>query len=78
VVESGTVTEVLPDGLFRLALDSGDPVVAHMAAALTLRRARIKVGHSVDVEDLTPDFHHNKRGRIVARNRGDASAAQSG
>jgi hypothetical protein len=36
-----------------------------MAAALTLRRARIKVGHSVDVEDLTPDFHHNKRGRIV-------------
>jgi translation initiation factor IF-1 len=58
------VTEQLPSGLFRVRLDGGGAVVAHIADRLDRNFVRILVGDQVELELSPLDAG---RGRIVAR-----------
>jgi len=49
----GTVTQVLPGTMFRVALPSGHEVLAHISGKMRKNFIRISVGDRVDVE-ITP------------------------
>ena len=49
----GTVTQVLPGTMFRVALPNGHEVLAHISGKMRKNFIRISVGDRVDVE-LTP------------------------
>jgi translation initiation factor IF-1 len=62
----GIVTELMPSALYRVRLDDGPSVVAHIADRIDRNFVRVLVGDRVRVE-LTPlDLG---RGRIVERLR---------
>jgi len=60
----GTVGEVLAGGLFRVKLDSGLNVLAHLAGKMRKFRIRIVLGDRVRVA-VSP--YDPSRGRIVYR-----------
>jgi translation initiation factor IF-1 len=62
----GTVTEALPNALFRIELGDGSLVVAHVSASLRLGTGRILPGDGVRVA-LSP--FDRTRGRIIRRSR---------
>ena len=68
----GTVTEVLPDGNFRVKLDNEHEVLAYTAGKMRKFRIRTGVGDRVIVEMSPYDL---QRGRISFRHKGDAPAA---
>jgi translation initiation factor IF-1 len=61
---AGTVLEVLPRALYRVALDGGHEVTAHAASGAGRNFVRLVVGDRVTVE-LSP--RDAGRGRIVRR-----------
>jgi len=61
---AGTVLEVLPRALYRVALDGGHEVTAHPASGPGRNFVRLVVGDRVTVE-LSP--RDAGRGRIVRR-----------
>jgi len=63
-VREGEVIETLPSLSFRVKLDSGEEVLAHLAGKLRLYRIKILAGDRVKVE-LSP--YDEKRGRIIYR-----------
>jgi translation initiation factor IF-1 len=60
---AGVVTDVLPSAMYRVRLDSGQTVQAHIADRIDRNFVRVLVGDRVSVE-LTTDVG---RGRIVRR-----------
>ena len=60
---AGVVTDALPSALFRVRLDAGPSVVAHIADRADRNFVRILVGDRVRIE-LSADV---TRGRIVER-----------
>jgi translation initiation factor IF-1 len=50
---SGTVTQVLPGTMFRVALANGHEVLAHISGKMRKNFIRISVGDKVEVE-ITP------------------------
>lgn len=68
----GTVTEVLPDGNFRVKLDNEHEVLAYTAGKMRKFRIRTGVGDRVIVEMSPYDLN---RGRISFRHKGDAGPA---
>ena len=60
---TGVVTEALPSSLYRVRLDEGGIVTAHIADRMGRNFVRILVGDRVRIE-LTKDV---TRGRIVER-----------
>jgi translation initiation factor IF-1 len=58
------VTDLLPSGLYRVRLDDGPQIVAHVADRIDRNFIRILVGDRVGVELSPVDV---RRGRIVAR-----------
>ena len=62
--KEGVVTETLPSIRFRVKLDSGEEILAHLAGKLRLHRIRILPGDRVTVE-VSP--YDEKKGRIVYR-----------
>ena len=60
---TGTVTEQLPSALYRVKLDGGGLVTAHIADRLDRNFVRVLVGDRVRIE-LAPD---GGRGRIVEK-----------
>lgn len=62
---TGTVTQVLPNTMFRVALPNGHQVLAHISGKMRQNFIRISVGDKVQVE-ITP-YDLNK-GRISFRN----------
>ena len=61
---SGVVIEQLPSSLYRVRLDDGAPVVAHIADRIDRNFIRVIVGDRVRVELSPVDFG---RGRIVEK-----------
>ena len=47
---SGTVTQVLPDTMFRVELPNGHEVLAHISGRLRKNFIRISVGDQVNLE----------------------------
>jgi len=65
VIEAeGTVIEALPDAMFRVKLDSGHVVLAHISGKMRMHYIRILLGDRVTVE-LSP--YDLDRGRITYR-----------
>jgi translation initiation factor IF-1 len=60
---TGVVTDVLPSALYRVRLDDGGIVTAHVADRMDRNFVRILVGDKVRIE-LSKDV---TRGRIVER-----------
>ena len=60
----GTVTEVLPNAMFRVKLDNDHEVLAHTSGRMRKNRIRVLVGDRVLVE-MTP--YDLRRGRITYR-----------
>jgi translation initiation factor IF-1 len=62
----GTVTETLPNTVFRVQLENGHTVTAHISGKMRKHYIRILTGDKVKVE-LTP--YDLTKGRIVYRAR---------
>ena len=62
--QKGQVIETLPNLLFRVRLENGREVLAHLGGKLKIHRIKILSGDNVLVE-LTP--YDDKRGIIVYR-----------
>jgi translation initiation factor IF-1 len=60
----GTVTEALPNAMFRVELENGHKVLAHMSGRMRMHFIRILPGDQVTVE-LSP--YDLSKGRIVYR-----------
>jgi len=60
----GTVTEALPNAMFRVELENGHKVLAHMSGRMRMHYIRILPGDQVTVE-LSP--YDLTKGRIVYR-----------
>ena len=60
----GTVTETLPNTMFRVELENGHNVIAHISGKMRKHYIRIMTGDKVTVE-LTP--YDLEKGRIVYR-----------
>ena len=66
LIVDAEVTEALPNLLFRVELENGHEVLAHLAGKLRRFRIRINPGDKVRVELSTYDLN---RGRIVYRTK---------
>ena len=53
IAVSGTVSQLMPNAMFRVDLDNGHQVLAHVAGSVRLRYVRIAPGDKVTVE-LSP------------------------
>ncbi len=60
----GTVTETLPNTMFRVELENGHVVIAHISGKMRKHYIRIMTGDAVTVE-LTP--YDLEKGRIIYR-----------
>ena len=58
----GTVKEKLPDAVFKVVLENGHELLAHVCGKIRMRYIRIMPGDSVTIE-ITP--YDLSRGRIV-------------
>jgi len=64
--KTGQVIEALPSVHFKIRLDDGNEIIAHLAGKLRIYRIKILPGDRVSVE-MTP--YDEKRGRIVYREK---------
>jgi translation initiation factor IF-1 len=71
----GTVTEVLPDGNFRVKLDNDHMVLAYAAGKMRKFRIRTLAGDRVRVE-MTP--YDLDKGRINFRHKGESASPAPG
>ena len=62
----GTVTECLPNTLFRVELENGHVVMAHISGRMRINYIRILTGDKVTVA-LTP--YDLTKGRIIFRDK---------
>ena len=63
---SGTVTELLPNAMFRVVLDNDHEILAHTAGKMRKHRIRVLAGDRVNVE-MTP--YDLSKGRITYRGK---------
>jgi len=66
IIKTGIVLEALPSVNFRVKLDDGNIIIAHLAGRLRLYRIKVLPGDRVTVE-ISP--YDDKRGRIVYRGK---------
>lgn len=63
-VEMGSVTDALPNAVFKIRLDNGKEVLAHLAGKMRMYYIKVLVGDRVRVE-FSP--YDESRGRIIQR-----------
>ena len=63
---NGTVTEALSNAMFRVELENGHEIIAHISGKMRMNYIRIMPGDSVQVE-LSP--YDLTKGRIAVRNK---------
>jgi translation initiation factor IF-1 len=64
VLDEGTVVEPLPNTMFRVEIEGGHIVLAHVAGKMRINNIRILPGDKVTVE---LSLYDTTRGRIVYR-----------
>jgi translation initiation factor IF-1 len=62
----GTVVETLPNAMFRVKLDNGHRVLAHISGKMRMHFIKILPGDRVTIELSPYDFN---RGRIIYRTK---------
>jgi len=60
----GIITETLPNAMFRVKLDNGHEILAHVSGKMRMHFIRILVGDKVQVEISPYDL---TKGRIIYR-----------
>lgn len=60
----GVVEELLPAGTFRVKLESGQAIIAHLSGKIRMNKIRLSIGDKVKVE-MTP--YDLTKGRIIFR-----------
>ena len=60
---TGQITEVLPNSLYRVKLENGNDIIAHLAGKLRMHHIRVLAGDNVSLV-LSPE---GEKGRIVYR-----------
>lgn len=63
---NGEVVEVLPNTTFRVKLENGHVILAHISGRMKKNRIRVLTGDKVTVEMTTYDF---TKGRITFRSK---------
>jgi len=63
----GTVLETLPNAMFRVELEGGHRVLAHISGKMRMHYIKILLGDKVSLE-LSP--YDLSRGRIIYRGKG--------
>ena len=71
----GDVTDVLPDGRFRVKLDNGHEIIAYTAGRMKRNRIKTIAGDRVTVE-MTP--YDLEKGRVVFRHKTDSGPRPGG
>jgi len=66
IKKSGEVIEALPSASFKVRLDDGSEILAHLAGKMRLNFIRVLVGDKVMVE-MSP--YDQTRGRIIFRTK---------
>ncbi len=61
----GKVTEALPNAMFKVELENGHQILAHVSGKMRMHFIRILTGDTVTVEMSPYDLN---RGRIILRN----------
>lgn len=69
----GTVTETLPNAMFRVEIEGGHKVLAHISGKMRMHYIKILPGDKVTVE-LSP--YDLTRGRIVYREKKGANGRE--
>lgn len=64
IEKEGVIRETLPNALFKVKLDDGKEVLAHISGKIRIYRIKILPGDKVRVE-ISP--YDQKRGRITYR-----------
>lgn len=64
IIVQGQVGEALPNATFKVLLEDGREILAHLAGKMRLFYIKVLVGDKVKVE-MTP--YDEKRGRIIQR-----------
>lgn len=66
IQKTGTIIEALPNAHFKVKLDDGNEIMAHLAGKMRMNRIRVMLGDKVTLEmnSLT-----DNRGRIVYRKK---------
>jgi translation initiation factor IF-1 len=64
--KNGIVLEALPSTHFKVKLEDGTEMLAHLAGKLRINKIKILAGDNVIVE-MSPSY--NQRGRIVYRGK---------
>lgn len=64
IVVDGIITETLPNAVFKVKLDNGHEVLAHISGKMRMHFIKILVGDKVSVE-LSP--YDLSKGRIIYR-----------
>lgn len=62
----GTITEVLPNAMFRVQLENGHVILAHTSGRMRKNRIRVLMGDQVTIE-MTP--YDLTKGRVVFRQK---------
>ncbi len=62
----GIITETLPNTTFRVKLENGHNIIAHISGKIRKNYIRILTGDKVTVELTTYDLN---KGRIIFRNK---------
>jgi len=65
IEKEGTVTEVLPNTMFRVETEDGIEVLAHLSGKMRMYYIKVLPGDTVTLE-LSP--YNMEKGRIVRRN----------
>jgi translation initiation factor IF-1 len=71
----GAVTDVLPDGRFRVQLDNGHEIIAYTAGRMKRNRIKTIAGDRVTVE-MTP--YDLEKGRVVFRHKTESGPRPGG
>jgi translation initiation factor IF-1 len=69
----GVVSELLPDGRYRVTLENGHSIIAYTGGKMRKNRIRTLAGDRVTIE-MTP--YDMTKGRVIFRHK-DESAARS-
>lgn len=64
IEKEGEIIETLPNAMFRVRLDNGKVILAHLAGKMRLNYIRLAPGDKVKLEISLYDL---ERGRIVSR-----------
>jgi len=66
IQKTGTVIESLPNAHFKIQLDEGGEIIAHLAGKMRMYRIKVFPGDIVTIEMSDPN---DNRGRIVYRKK---------